>query len=80
MTKTYQHTFRNGHKVTLTVDFDVTPIKVTAEPSEFLHNELGGEYQHWLHSVLIPDLMNFSTPAQVAHIFNRGMEEIKKHS
>lgn len=78
MKQTYQHIFQDKAKVTLTVEVVGETIAFHCVPQIVdEHNE--AEYIRWRDEVILPDLMERFTPAQVAMFaslaFDSGEEE-----
>lgn len=67
MTKVYQHTFKNGDRVTMSCDFAFNPPRLSAHPFGLV-NRHREEYMQWQNSVIIPDMMNHCSKEQILTI------------
>jgi hypothetical protein len=66
-TQVFQHTFKNGQKVLLTVDLSGTLPRFVASPSNFLDNvdiSTMQEYRSWLEGVIVPTISEALTTQQ----------------
>ena len=58
MNQTYIHTFKNGQRLTLTVDFSTAPPKVTCVPKITCGDEdFSLEYVKWRDEVVQPGII-----------------------
>lgn len=74
--KVYQHTFKDGTTITLGCDLstDVPKISSTCDQGRI---EIREEFNRWVQTVVLPDLMNVMTPAQLGHMARSGLERIQ---
>ena len=64
MTKKYQHTYKDGAKVTVVIEASDLGVSITVDPVVMQPHHMA-EYEIFRDQVVIPDIMEHLTPAHM---------------